>query len=312
MTSSRSFASLHRRLAPWIRALLPCALIASAAHAQNEASRTGHGTVSLSYQQQSADTFQASTGEIYIGPVDTHGFNAEIEYHVNEKLTVSAGIPFIRKRYQGSLQHDPLLLDPPRPEVENIDQGQWNESFQDVHLGARYLVKSTPQISIEPFVLLGVPSNEYPFFGHAAVGQHQRRLTIGSSFVFSPGLSDAYYEFDIGYEFVEKILGVSVSNWRLNAEIGYFFTPRLSGRVFALVKEGDGQNFPDDFPPPRNDEHWYQHDRLVKHNYVNMGVGLAWAFGENYRLSTSWMTMTHAEMVHVMDYTFDVSVTWSF
>lgn len=278
----------------------------------DEASRAGHGIASLTYQRQAADSFQASTGELYIGPVNTEALNLELEYHLGEKLTLTAGIPYIRKRYQGSLQHDPLLLDPPRPYVENIDQGDWNSSFQDIHIGARYLVKSSPRSTIEPYVLLGTPSHEYPFFGHAAVGQHQRRMILGSSFVFAPGLSDAYFGFDVGYEFVEKVLGVSVNNWRASGEIGYFFTPRFSGRVFTLIKHGRGLDFPDDFPTPRTGELWYQHDRLVKHNYINMGLGMGWTFSDDYRLSASWMTMTDPDMVHVLDYAFDLTLSWSF
>jgi hypothetical protein len=276
----------------------------------NEDSRAGHGTVTIAYQHQTADSFQATTGEIYIGPVDTHALNLEIEYGLTDRLTLVAGLPYIHRRYQGSLQHDPLLLDPPRPYIENVDQGQWNNAFQDFHLGLRYRLRAS-RVAIEPHVFIGAPSNEYPFFGNAAVGTHQTRLEVGSSFVVSPGLSDAYYGFDVSYAFVEKVLGVSVNHWRINAEIGYFFTRRLSGRVFALIKEGRGLDFPDDFSS-RTDERWYQHDRLVKHNYVNIGLGLTWSFGDNYSLSTSWMTMTHAEIVHVMDDAFDFTVARSF
>ena len=291
--------------------LFATSIIPDATEAAGEESRPGHGHLTIGYQHQTADTFQATTGEIPIGPIDTHALNVEIEYYLTDRLTLIAGLPYIHRRYQGRLQHDPLLLDPPRPEVENVDQGKWNNAFQDFHLGMRYLVRTSP-ITIEPHLYLGVPSHEYPFFGHAAVGQHQARLEIGSSFVFSPGLSDAYYGFDVSYALVEKVLGVDINHWRLNAEVGYFFTPRLAGRIFAMAKEGRGLDFPDDFPAPRTDERWYQHDRMVKHNYTNMGLGVTWSLRENYRLSTSWMTMTRADSVHVMDSAIDFTVTRSF
>lgn len=278
---------------------------------EDRESRRGHGTVSIGYQYQTADSLQATTGEIPIGDVDAHALYVEIEYHVTDRLTLVGGLPYVHKRYQGPLQHNPLALDPPRPEIENIDQGQWNNAFQDFQLGARYLLREGP-LTIEPFVLLGVPSHEYPFFGNAAVGQHQVRLLLGSSFLFSPGLSDAYYGVDVGYEFVERVLGISVDHWRITAEAGYFFTPRLNGRVFALIKDGHGLNFPDDFPGRPFDERWYQHDRLVKHSYVNLGLGMTWALNEKYQLSTSWMKMTHGETIHLMDYAIDVTLAWSF
>ena len=282
------------------------------ATAQETESRTGHGSVSLNYQYLTADSLESTIGEIPIGPVDTHSLNVQLDYHLNEKLTLSAGLPYVRKRYRGSLQHDPLLLDPPRPYLENIDQGQWNTGLQDIHLGARYLLSSSRTLSIEPFVSLEIPSHEYNFFGNAAVGQHVRKLQIGSSFVFEPGLSDAYYSFDLGYVFVERTLGVSIDHWRVNAEVGYYFRPRLSGRLFALLKHGHGLSFPDNFPLPRSTELWYQHDRLVKHNYTNAGVGVTWAFSDKHQLAASWMTMTHGEVVHKLDYGLDVALSWSF
>lgn len=281
-----------------------------AGNAQDEVPRAGHGSIAITYQRQSADSFDSTIGEVYIGPVDTHALNIEIDYHLTDRLTLVAALPYIHRRYQGTFQHDPLSLDPPRPDIENVDQGEWNNSFQDLQLGLRYLVRSSP-VAIEPYALLRVPSNEYPFFGHAAVGQHQTRLEIGSSFAFSPGLSDAYYGLDLSYTFVERVLGVSVNHWRANAESGYFFTPRVTGRIFALLKDGRGLDFPDDFPS-RTDERWYQHDRMVKHNYVNMGLGMTWSLQSNYRVSASWMTMTRAEIVHIMDHAFDFTVSRDF
>lgn len=288
-----------------------CLLSLPLAAAEPQESRKGHGHMSLGYQYISVDGFESSIGELPIGTVDTHSLNFEIEYYLSDKWTLSAGIPYVRKRYQGSGPHDPLALVPPRPEVENVDQGNWNDDFQDFHLGVRYLAKEG-RFSIEPYVFYGVPSNDYPFFGHAAVGQNLNKLDVGSQFSWFPGLSDAYYRLDLGYVFVEETLGVSIDHWKVGAEAGYYFNQQLTGRVFAQLKDGKGLSFPDNFPPPRTNEQWYQHDRLVKHNYANAGVGLDWSIDERYHLSTSLMTMIWAEQVHKMDYSFTVSMSRAF
>ena len=288
-----------------------CMFYSSGALGAEEGSRAGHGHISLIYQFITADSFDSTIGEIFIGPVDTHSYNLEFEYYLNEKITLLAGVPYVRKRYQGPGQHNPLLLDPPRPWIENVDDGDWNTDFQDVHLGVKYLWKSTP-IVIEPYAYLGVPSHEYPFFGHAAVGQQLLKLDVGSSFAYRPGLSDAYYRANLGYVFVEETLGVSVSHWLASLEAGYFFGPRLTGRVFMLLKDGRGLSFPDNFPVPRNTELWYQHDRLVKHNYINMGVGLDYAINDQYQVSAAYIEMVHSELVHIVDYAFSLGVSWSF
>lgn len=257
------------------------------------------------------DGFRNSAGVSPIGTVDTQSLNFEFAYHLTERLTVSAGIPYVRKRYNGTLRHDPLTLDPPRPYIENIDLGDWNTDFQDFHFGVRYLVKDGP-VSIEPYAYLGVPSQNYAFFGHAAVGQQLLKFDVGTSVTWLPGLSNAYYRADVGYVFVEETLGVNIDHWLINAEVGYFFSPKITARVFGQLKKGHGLTFPDNFPPPRTSEMWYQHDRLVKHNYANAGVGIDWTINEDYQLHASALTMIWEEQVHIMDYTFSVGLTRAF
>jgi hypothetical protein len=287
------------------------ATVAPTAATENE-SRAGHGNVSVMYQYISVDGFESSQGEIDIGTVDTHVLYFEVGYHLTDRMTLIAGIPYVRERYKGPFQHDPLALDPPRPEVENVDQGDWNSDFQDVHFGVRYLVKDSGTLRIEPFALAGVPSNDYPFFGHAAIGQNLKRIEIGSSFTYVPPISDAWYRLDLGYAFVEETLGVNIDHWNIRAEAGYFFSQHLTGRAFFLHKQGHGLTFPEDFPPPRTDEKWYQHDRMIKHNFTNFGVGLDWTMSDTYTVSSSVLTMVRAEQVHKVDYAISLGLARSF
>jgi hypothetical protein len=290
-------------------------LVPSNVNAAESESRKGSGHIAVTYQFNSTDGFESSIGDLPIGSIDTHVMNFELEYALTDRLTVIAGLPFVRKRYNnGPLPHDPLLLDPPRPYIENVDDGGWNSDFQDFNIGVKYRVRDGA-FSVEPFVFLGVPSQEYPFYGNAAIGQQLTRLQVGSSLMWYPGLSNAYYRTDIGYVFVEETLGVSVNYWNIRAEAGYQFGPRFTGRLFGLLKKGSGLSVPDDFPgfPDQlTDELWYQHDRLLKHNYLNIGVGLDWALNDHYSLSSNYMTMTWADQVNILEYAFSVSVARAF
>ena len=284
----------------------------SALGADDDDGLAGHGSVSLYYQYITVDGFAASFGDVPIGTVETHSFVLDVDYHLNDRWTISAGLPWVRKRYLGGGPHDPLTLDPPRPWIENVDTGAWNTDFQDFHFGLKYLARNGPLV-IEPFIYYGLPTSEYPFFGHAAVGQRLWKLDVGSSFTYFPGLSNAYYRADIAYVFVEKTLGVSINHWKIFGEVGYQFGPRFTGRVFALLKDGDGLTFPDDFePPPRTSEMWYQHDRLVKHNFMNAGVGLDWNFSNGYQVSANYMIQPWQEQVHTMEYAFTIGISRSF
>lgn len=297
-----------------ILSLATCLVLSSTQiFAEESQSRKGHGQISIGYQFIAVDGYESSIGKLPSGKIETQSLNFELEYYLNERWTLSVGLPYVKKRYKGSFRalHDPLQLNPPRPEIANVDRGNWNEDFQDFHLGVRYLAREG-WFNVEPYVFIGVPSNDYPFYGWAAIGQNLLKMDVGSQFSWYPGLSDAYYRLDIAYVFVEETLGVSVNHWKVGAEMGYYFSQHWTGRVFGQLKDGKGLSFPDDFPPPLTNELWYQHDRLLKHNYANVGVGLDWTMNENYHLSSSLFTMVWEEQVNVVEYAFAVSLTRSF
>jgi len=278
--------------------------------AANEEGRAGHGYWSISYQYISVDGFEGNSGTVPIGTVDTQSVLLGVEYHLTDRWTIGAGLPYIRKRYQGPGPHDPLTLDPPRPWIENIDQGDWNSDFQDFSVGLKYLAKGGPLV-IEPFIFYGVPTNDYPFFGHAAVGQQLWKLDVGSEFSYFPGLSNAYYRADIAYVFVEETLDTSINHWKIFGEAGYQFNEHWTGRFFFLFKNGDGLDA-EDFPRPRTTELWYQHDRMIKHNYLNVGIGLDWTFDNGFQISANFMKQPWQEQVHKMKYAFSIGISRGF
>ena len=290
-------------------------LLTSNVNATEAESRKGSGQFVLTYHFNTTDAFESSIGELPIGSIDTHVMNFELQYALTDRLTVIAGIPYVRKRYNnGPLPHDPLLLDPPRPYIENVDLGDWNSDFQDFNIGAKYQIREGA-FSVAPFVNLGIPSNEYPFYGNAAIGQQLTRLQVGSSLMWYPGLSNAYFSADISYVFVEKTLGVSVNYWNIRAEAGYQFGARMTGRLFGLLKKGSGLSVPDDFPgfPDQlTDELWYQHDRMLKHNYMNIGIGFDWVLNDRYSVSSNYMTMIWADQVNILEYALTLSVARTF
>ena len=92
--------------------------------------RKGGGQFVVTYQFNTTDGFESDIGELPIGSIDTHVMNFELQYALTDRLTVIAGIPYVRKRYNnGPMPHDPLLLDPPRPYIENVDGGGWNSDI---------------------------------------------------------------------------------------------------------------------------------------------------------------------------------------
>jgi len=268
------------------------------------------GAFAITFQFIHTDGFEGTQGTLPLGTTDARTINFDFQYRVTERLGLELGIPLVSKRYRGDYPHVPAALDPPK-DAPFIDSGDYHTYFQDWRFGAYYRLLDEP-FGIEAFAAYGVPSNDYPFFAQSAVGQRLNKFDVGFAFSFAPPISDAYYHLDVSRVFVEEALGVSIDHWRVNGEAGYFFGPRLTGYGFFMLKEGDGQEFPDDFPPPRTTEWWYQHDRMVKHNYVNVGLGMRWALNERYQLDLAALTMVHADQVHIMKYAVNIGLSRSF
>ncbi len=71
-------------------------------------------------------------------------------------------------------------------------------------------------------------------------------------------------------------------------------------------------DWPEDFPQPRNTDLWCKHDRLLRHNYVNAGIGVDWRFDRKQSLSFAIMHMIEAEQVHIMDIAASLTFARSF
>jgi hypothetical protein len=170
----------------------------------------------------------------------------------------------------------------------------------------------TTQVQVQPFLGVSIPTNDYPIFAHAAVGQHLRRLDAGVRINYLPAFSDFYYSFSLTRAFVERVQGVNVDYWRVDGEIGYFVNPRLTLRGYFLTRKGNGLEFPDDFPPPRNDAHWYEHEGLLAREYVIVGMGADWPLTERNRLTMSVIKSVQAKFVHQIDHGIIIGVVRRF
>lgn len=271
----------------------------------------GSGSVSLSYQNINVNKFHQGVRKVPIGEVQTHSLYLEMQYAIAERWRLEVGVPYIKKRYIGAGVHDPLTLDPPRPEVPLIDDGEYHSEVQDFVFGLHYLWFDKT-VQVEPFIRAFIPSHDYPFFGNAAVGQNLWKVEAGLEWTQFMPFSDWYYQASGSYTIVEKTLGTSVNHFRLNGKLGYFMTRNLALNVFFIGHLGEG-NSAQLFPPPtRTTEAWYQHDRTTRHNSVNVGIGTDWSFQDNYQLSVNFFTTVWGDSVHWVDVAGSVGITRSF
>jgi hypothetical protein len=268
----------------------------------------GRGSVSIAYQTISVNRFNIGESDVDIGEVLTHSLYLEINYAITDRLQITAGLPYIKKRYDGPGQHDPMTLVPPRPYVPFLDDGNYHSDFQDFFFGLKYLWRTDPLI-VEPFVNLHIPSNNYPHFAQAAAGQNVFKMEVGVDLIKYMPFSYWYYRVETSYTFVEKTLDVSTNHFRLNGEIGYFFTQGFSANLFVQAKYGKGGSATDFPPSSRTDERWYQHDRTSKHNITNAGIGADWFFADKYQLYGSAFTTVWGDTVHLVDLAWSIGIS---
>lgn len=271
----------------------------------------GTGSIALSYQSIEVNEFDTSVSEVDIGEVLTHALYLEVNYAVTDRWILTAGIPYIKKKYNGPARHDPLTLVPPRPEVPFVDDGSYHSEWQDFVFGATYLWIDDPFI-VEPFANLIIPSHDYPHFAQAAVGQNRWKAEFGIDFTKYMLFSDWYYRGGISYTFVEETLDVNVNHFRVKGEAGYFFTPEVSASLFFLGKFGKGQDATEFPPTARTDEAWYQHDRTTRHSYVNVGANTEWYISDSYMLNLSALTTVWGKSVHMVNIAWLVGLTHYF
>lgn len=291
---------------------LGLALVATVFCASIAAAAKGDGSLRIEYQYLRTGAFDSSIGDIDIGSTDGHALMFSGQYALTDRWTVTASLPYIRKRHQGALPHDPVAdftnFEP--SDLRLIDDGDYHGGWQDVYVGASYLLLDGP-LSLQPFVAVGVPTTDYPFYGHAAIGRNLWHLPVGAAVSWQPLFSDFLFSGDVAYVFTEKTLGVDISHWLVHAQASYYLTRSFVPKLFVTVKHGTkGLAFPDDFDLADLDNaEWYYHDRTIKHNFVNAGLGFDWQFSENYQLSASWFKMVDPEQVNILDRAWTLSLT---
>jgi hypothetical protein len=288
--------------------LFVASTLSSVAHAEK-----GDASVRFEYQFVRTGAFDSAIGEIDIGNTDSHVFMFSGDYAVTDKWTVSASLPWIKKRHQGALPHNPALELTAYPQADQslIDDGNFHSDWQDLYLAVSYAAIQGDRWSVYPFVSAGVPTNDYPFYAHAAAGRNIWHVPVGAAFSFTPYFSDFSFSGDAAYVFTEKSVGVDISHWLINLDASYYVTPSFAPKVFLSIKHGTkGLGFPGDFDlNALNDEAWYYHDRTIKHNFMNGGIGFDWVMNDKYVVSGSWLTMLNPDQVNIVDFGFSLGIT---
>ncbi|HEX9723041.1 MAG TPA: hypothetical protein VGC53_02025 [Vicinamibacteria bacterium] len=306
----RSFVTL-----PLSMYVAVCALtFTRMAEGQAWTERKGEGSVSLVYQALTIHDHTLFDGsEVDFGKIHTHGLYLQFDYGFTDRLGFQFAVPYIGSKYLGSRPHLPGILNVPNADAELIDDGEFHTSLQDFGAGVQYGL-TTGAFRVTPFVAFSVPSQDYTFFGHSAVGTHLTTLRFGVDVgqILDPWIPNTYFQARYSYGIPEEVLGVRVVHSDLNWDVGYFLTSRLSLKFLGFTHfSHSGLDFPVDFPS-RTDEAFYHHDQTLAVRHVDLGGGFSFAAAEAWDIHASIITSPWAQNNHKIRQGITFGVTWYF
>jgi len=283
----------------------------AAASAQALLPEAGEGNFTISYQNLFARGHLDLNGDRMAGesghdPTQGHAMVLEAEFGLSERLAINASLPYIRSRYEGTHPHLVMGVGPP----QEWDDGEYHGTFQDFRLGVRYNVTRHP-FAITPFGEAVIPSHHYPSLAHAAVGKDMRAYVAGVAVggFFDAFLPRMFFQTSVSYAREQELLGIRPNRSRVEGELGYFITPRVSARFLEsyqlthdgfdllsftpmtdAVFHGTGVHIPPNYRQ--------YHDRLMRSSYLTLGGGVGFAVNDSLEVFVDAAQIVWGESVH--------------
>lgn len=260
----------------------------------------GTTTVSLSYQYALIKEHYLSRGErIDIGHIHSQFNFLEVYHSPTDHLMFGAGIPYVMAKYSG-----------PRPHQLPIDGGRYHSSWQDWRLDARYQLVRGP-IALTPFVGVVLPSHNYTYFAHSAVGRRLREVVTG----FYAGrtfevLPNSYMQSRLSYSFVEHKLGHRIDHANADLDMGYFVTERFGVRALASYNRTIGGIDFDRIVPGSIE--FLNHDQLLSERHFNLGAGANYALSDSVDVYSSALHTRSGRNGHKLHVAVTAGISWTF
>lgn len=314
MTRADSPASLQSKIRHTLLAATGLLVFTGVCSAQAFLPPPGEGNFTISYQNLFARGHLDLNGDRMIGesccdPTQGHAMVMEGELGVSDRFAVNLAIPYIRSKYEGEHPHRVGGSGP----IREWDDGHYHGTFQDFRIGVRYNVLRRP-FAITPFGEVIIPSHDYPAIAHAAPGKDLRAYSAG---VAIGGFLDAllprlFFHTQVSYALVQgvdAVPDVRPNRSRVEGELGYFITPRLSVRFLESYQyTHDGIDLVTFEPMTDGLIHStgvqivsaqrQYHDQLQRSNYLTFGGGVGFALNDSMDLFVDAAKMVWGESVH--------------
>ena len=300
--------------------------IAGLAHGQGQ--KRGDASLRLEYSFSQNGAFLSQDQKFDYWTTDTQVLMLSGAYAINDRWTVFASLPYVRRRFNSEVPwggdphnpNDPYWVDFVPPDKSFWDDGDYHGALQDFSIGASYRIEKG-RWTLNPYISLGLPASDYPFFAKTAIGRQLWTIPVGTSISFVPFFSDWHFDANIAYVFSEKPLGQNVDYWLTHLSAGYWFKANLSVNTFLSLKYGygisllsarfidDGATFPPVYPDDYDTREWWHHDRLVGNRNLVYGLGINYALDRKWSLSASTFRSVWTDEANEEDFALTLGVT---
>ncbi|ODS64517.1 MAG: hypothetical protein ABS41_02135 [Arenimonas sp. SCN 70-307] len=270
------------------------------------------GRISVGFQSIRTDGNVDGSGNATPGvSTDTRNLLLSLDYRLAERWSLQLSIPFVDKRSVGDPGvHNVAFLAQPRQSAF-IDDGDWHGAWQDWQLGVTHH-GHWRGLKLQPHAVLTWPSHDYVFFASAAPGRRLRSLRLGADIGRRFGRSNLHWSLGYGYEFVEEVLDYDLDRQHYRASLRWDVSPSWSLSLFSNARQSQGIKPSDLAGRVPWSELWYQHDRLLRHNYVLAGIGAGWRINDDWSVSGSSAWPVEADSMHRIRHAWELQLSRSF
>ena len=213
-----------------------------------------------------------------VGKFVNVGFDAELDYSLTDRFSVSTTLPYIASRYTDPNPPPPFL---PFAAVDACRC--WSGALADVGITSRYnLVNGGQEFMLTPFVSVGVPSHAYDYVGEAVPGRRLKELRFGAAAGqrLDRILSGLSLQAGYQYTIVGRVLDVpnNRSNGFIQASIAF---PRglSAGAIVNWQRTHGGLRFPVDVRDAGISERLTEFHRMLRDNYLHAGGSISYSRG---------------------------------
>jgi hypothetical protein len=275
------------------------------AHAQAWVPSRGEGSVSVLFQDMTARFHRLPVEELDRGEIRSDALVFDVTYGLTDRVAIDISLPVISAKYTGAFPHQPDLA---------LDDGQRHAAFQDFRFALRYNVRAG-RFAVTPFLGSIVPSHNYAYFAHSAVGRRLNEVQVGAyvARLLDPLLPGAFVQGRYSYGFTERVLDIAHDRSNADLEVGYFLTEKA--RVFGLASGQYTHGGLDMTPESRSvlpTELWTHHDQIDRQHYLNLGGGGSVSLSDSTDLFASVLTNVAGRNGHSLSRSINLGVTWTF